>query len=660
MIFTQNQIEELLRIIRYSHTFFIASNVGIDILTEQDKFLLKQYGVDLTFLNGNTPIDMAYKFGVLSMAIGHEKSKDLSYDQFKKFLRSREYVPLTIREQKSLEFLKKQSYNYVKSLSDKIESDVYEKIVQQENLYRLDEPLLKTELERAIRERKGVKSIVSELGNKTQRWEIDLGRIAETEMHNLFDQGRAMELKEREGEEAKVYKRVYPGACKSCVKLYLTAGIGSQPIIFKLSELEANGLNNVGRKQAEWKPVVGSVHPWCFSDDTEVLTNEGWKFFKEITLKEKFLSLDIETENAFWVSAINKIQYFYEGKMHHIKSRDFDCLTTINHRHLVKSSCWKKKPNKLKLVEGNKLPTNSRFLRSIPNWIGIENKTIKISNIKFNEDDWFKFMGWYLSEGSISYHKNERFEIKITQSDKKLENKKEIYEVCKKLFHRAWFAKEYISIPINTAIGFYDEKFVNHFLEMGRSYEKFIPDYIKNGSKRLLKIFLLSFCKGDGTFNKPSNFKDYEFNGDKIYYTSSNKMASDIGEILLKIGKRPSYYYDKGGFYEGYKTRPVWNIVECNNQYAIRTSRKQEDRLKEVDYSGMVYDVELEKYHTLFVRRNGKVWCSGNCRCTLNEYPDNYVWDEEKQSFVPPKDYEGKVQRRAKIKITVDGKTREI
>ena len=36
----------------------------------------------------------------------------------------------------------------------------------------------------------------------------------------------------------------------------------SKPIIFKLSELKANG-TNVGRKVADYLPVVGSLHPRC-------------------------------------------------------------------------------------------------------------------------------------------------------------------------------------------------------------------------------------------------------------------------------------------------------------------------------------------------------------------------------------------------------------
>ena len=52
-----------------------------------------------------------------------------------------------------------------------------------------------------------------------------------------------------------------------------------------------------------------------------------------------------------------------------------------------------------------------------------------------------------------------------------------------------------------------------------------------------------------------------------------------------------------------------------------------------VDYDDFVYDVELKKFHTLFIKRNGKTTISGNCRCTLRNLPIGYKWDEEKRTI---------------------------
>jgi hypothetical protein len=60
--------------------------------------------------------------------------------------------------------------------------------------------------------------------------------------------------------------------CKHCKRLHI--GPDGQPRIFKLSDLEANG-TNVGRKASEWKAVVGTVHPHCFTPGTFVTTDQG-------------------------------------------------------------------------------------------------------------------------------------------------------------------------------------------------------------------------------------------------------------------------------------------------------------------------------------------------------------------------------------------------
>lgn len=62
--------------------------------------------------------------------------------------------------------------------------------------------------------------------------------------------------------------------CEHCKRLYL--GPDGAPRIFKLSTLEANGLNNFGRKVKDWKPVVGATHPHCLCQLIRI--PEGWGF----------------------------------------------------------------------------------------------------------------------------------------------------------------------------------------------------------------------------------------------------------------------------------------------------------------------------------------------------------------------------------------------
>jgi len=127
------------------------------------------------------------------------------------------------------------------------------------------------------------RKLASDLGHDTGEWRRDLKRVAATEMQRAFQEGVAHGLKEKHGPSALVFKRPNPDACDACVKLHLTAGRGSPPRLFFLSELIDNG-SNVGRRKRDWKPVVGTVHPWCFPPETDIQTESGTKKISEVAV----------------------------------------------------------------------------------------------------------------------------------------------------------------------------------------------------------------------------------------------------------------------------------------------------------------------------------------------------------------------------------------
>ena len=162
----------------------------------------------------------------------------------------------------ALDFVKKNSYNYVKSLSDKIANTTTQILHSKDSKLRTGQDVLKTVIENAIEKRKTAQEVVSELGHQLESWNKDLGRIAETELQTAYENGRALSIEKKSGLKTKVYKDVFPGACRHCISLYTTKGIGSLPKIFELDELIKNG-TNIGRKTNDWKPVIGAVHPFC-------------------------------------------------------------------------------------------------------------------------------------------------------------------------------------------------------------------------------------------------------------------------------------------------------------------------------------------------------------------------------------------------------------
>lgn len=654
MIFTEKQIRELLRMIEFQHTFFIAGNVSAFVLTDHDKELLKSFGIDWEkFTSELTPFQQEFYFGRLAAILGAQNARKVTYNDLKKYIRRGQYVPLSRAEQEALRSLETKTYNYIQGLSQNISTFVENKLLDV-NLARRDyyESVIRDATKRAIVERESAKSVMAEIGKKTGDWKRDLGRIAETEMQNAYETGKALAFKEVSGARVKnLYKQVYPGACRHCIRLFLTDGIGSEPQLFSYEELAANG-TNVGRKPENWLPVLGTVHPFCYDDKTEVLTDQGWKFFKDLNKTERFLSVRLEDGDAEWVKAVNWVDQFYEGKMFLRKNKTFSLCTTPNHSHAISSRSGLKYPWVLSLKEEGSFK-KGRFLRGIPSWKGEYRDKIRIENFEYNVNDFCEFLGYYLSEGSVSCD-GRTWRVNISQMK---ESRYKMLECCKRLFgDKCSLQKERIEIYINE-----NKRPLWYYLQrLGHSGDKYIPWEIKNLPIKQLSIFLDAFALGDGTIHRATEWRGYKFRETRSFSTSSEQLVADLSELLLKVGKRPSFMNLGKSVYNCKKQgksyiskKDQWVINECRFQYSEVSQVKSEL----IDYSGYIYDVELERNHTLIVRREGKVCVSGNCRCDLRiKRNPKDIWNDKKGIFEPAP-AESKIKSKGDIKIVVGDKT---
>jgi len=264
MQLTPAQLNELYKAIHLYIYGFIAENIGGDLLVEEELKLLQESGIDVSKIQGKDIIETAFKFGVISTMLPESTLKKLTFNQLKTVMQSSEFnIPLSKMERYALENVRRQAYSDIKGLGNRIESRLNNMVNTESATKRAAyEKVIRETAEEAVLKRKSIAQLKSDLGHATGDWSRDFERIADFIMHAAYDRGRAEGYKEWYGKDVEVYRSVYKGACKKCIELYLTAGIGSEPIVFKLPELEANG-TNIGLKQADWKPVLGSTHPFC-------------------------------------------------------------------------------------------------------------------------------------------------------------------------------------------------------------------------------------------------------------------------------------------------------------------------------------------------------------------------------------------------------------
>jgi len=295
MLFNTQEIQRLLEIVDYHSSFVTGNTLGKEVLTDYDRFILNKHGIDpdkIRSANQTGYFDM-YMWGKLSALLSDNQAKQVTFEDFQKYIKRGQYIPLTKTEQQRYDIAKQKTYGHLKGLGEKMKQTVNGLMVEQDQKRRAEyEKVIKEEIERGVVDRKSISSIISEIGNKTDDWRRDWGRITETEMQNIFQQGRAEQIAEKDGEDALVFKDVYDGACRFCIKFYLTQGIGSKPIVYKLSELIANG-DNIGKKQSDWKPVLYAVHPWCRCTLRQIPKGYEWDEEKKMfTLKKKERSFE--------------------------------------------------------------------------------------------------------------------------------------------------------------------------------------------------------------------------------------------------------------------------------------------------------------------------------------------------------------------------------
>lgn len=263
MKLSPKQIQELFNIIEMNHLIYIGQVVGTDILTPEDIKLLGKFGVDIDSVKQDWPeLEQSFYWGRLAQAVGNYAGQ-ITYNDFTEYLKRGQYIPLNQTEKYALKYVKQNTYTHIRGLGDKIKVSMNGVVTENDPLLRASyEEVIRNAAERTIIERDSLQNMVLEIGHRTGDWKRDLGRIVDTEMQNAYQFGRAEQIKREQGSLSKVYKHVFPGACAHCIRLYTTNGIGSQPIVFTLQELQANG-TNIGKKVKDWKAVISATHPWC-------------------------------------------------------------------------------------------------------------------------------------------------------------------------------------------------------------------------------------------------------------------------------------------------------------------------------------------------------------------------------------------------------------
>ena len=349
----------------------------------------------------------------------------------------------------------------------------------------------------------------------------------------------------------------------------------------------------------------------CYSDDTEILTESGWKPHATLSKADMVATLNPSTDRLEYHNPTRLYAYPYRGKMFHQSGRFIDLCVTPNHR------MWAAQLNSKSygFIEAQHVSRHVKYKRNAE-WVGSDIDTFILPAVQFTQrcktgtgvyetvvvreipekpiamDAWLRFLGVYIAEGSCGrYGKKRQAAVCITQNEgKKFETIKAWaddcgFTYCVKTDKRS--AKRTIEIT--------DLRLQSYLSQLGKSHDKFIPQEFKRLSPRQLKILWQAMMLGDG-------------NGD-TYFTISKRLADDMSEVVFKMGCAATVYSQTQD--TGFGVRTIWKVSA--NTRAIDGARVNEhkDNREWLDYDGNVYCLEVPN-HIVYVRRNGKACWSGN------------------------------------------------
>lgn len=336
--------------------------------------------------------------------------------------------------------------------------------------------------------------------------------------------------------------------------------------------------------------VIIEAEHLCYDDQTEILTENGWKYFKKLDNKDKVAQVQKDSRMLNYVKPNKIVSYKYQGTMARIKSLSMDLLVSPDHR-IYHSTEWNfyNKKNIWEIKSASLLAKKYFVIPRSCNWKGNSPRYVRIGKHKLDFETFVKLFGIWVSEGCTVKTGNRRFFV-VSQSPKSKD-----FQNIDNLFRSLKI--KYIKCQSGKTVQFRieDVNFYDYFVAFGKSGEKFLPNIIKNSTPKDLNSFFEWYVKGDGHIKK---------NGAFHLVSKSERLIDDLQEVCVKLGLGCTKQKNKNYFrMETHRTK------KGENKWY---SRIRPNNFSFQKYKGKIYCVAVPS-GLILVRRNGRTAISGNC-----------------------------------------------
>ncbi len=324
----------------------------------------------------------------------------------------------------------------------------------------------------------------------------------------------------------------------------------------------------------------------CLSEDTEILTLEGWKGYEDVSVGDTIKTFNLKTKEIEDKKVKNVFKREYKGKMYNLKNRIQDQLISPEHR--VVRRAFNTNNYILETIE-EAAKLKSPFI--IPIAGGNKNKEANIT------DEQIKLMAWIIGEGTVERPGDKYrsyYRVSIYQS--KIKNKKNYDEIVRLLKHSKLNYSEYSSASLGNEVARMridagGSRKIHEWFGT-RDNVHFVPSIISNLSQRQSRLFLETYLKADGTEDcKIATTETEVLDGLQM-------IAVNAGYGFTVLKRKPTI---------GNKDIYILRLVKHDETYI--------QEVKKVNYAGIIWCPTTDN-ETVVARRNGKVFITGNCPFT--------------------------------------------
>ena len=371
----------------------------------------------------------------------------------------------------------------------------------------------------------------------------------------------------------------------------------------RIEEKKAKGLfPSAWFKRGDVKILNQRSWGYCHTEETEVLTDHGWKQFGSVNDSDQLATVNQRTHEMEFQLPLARQVFDYNGKMLYSTNSRMAFGVTPNHRMYVRK--WNESNRSLndhyEFVNAGDLGWYSGAMSAPKSSRGVEVRTMKIEGDReYSGDDFVALVSLICSDGYAG------------NSDKSTG----YVSFC--CFHEG---RRPMVAALAERVGFKEQpgrrgvwtRYSAHVLakwmrqncysgEPSATTKK-VPQFIKTLCGRQLELFLQYF--GDQDHKKPISH----------FYSSSKGLLDDVQEILLRIGKRASIYsrpprqavMEDGHVIRG---KESWQAhVYTSDKLSINRDKQIETE----SYRGPVYCATVPN-GTLVTRRENSILVSGNC-----------------------------------------------